>query len=196
MADVYKFRVDVKGLENVIWREIEVSSLSSVAKLGYSVLAAFQLTGSHLFNLKFNNKRYEILFEEPEVVNEPIIDPIKTKVSEIKLTAGDVIDMQYDYGAGWEFSIKLISITEMKKRAGSHYPFITDGKGSGLIEDISPYQLIEMVKKTDEEGVLPKIYIESYNSEIEWDYRHFLLKDSNILFKGEVYAIQEGYEEY
>ena len=30
------------------------------------------------------------------------------------LSVGDVLEMEYDYGAGWEFTIELLSITEMK----------------------------------------------------------------------------------
>lgn len=34
MAEVYKFKVGLSELENYIWRDIEITSLSSVAKLG------------------------------------------------------------------------------------------------------------------------------------------------------------------
>ena len=81
MADVYKFKVKLCGLENVIWRDIEITSVPSVAKLGYAVLATFESTASHLFNIRFDGKRYEILFEEDEFGDEPTIDPIKTKLS-------------------------------------------------------------------------------------------------------------------
>lgn len=39
MADIYKFKVRLCELENAMWREIELTSVSSVAKLGYVVLA-------------------------------------------------------------------------------------------------------------------------------------------------------------
>lgn len=55
MADVYKFKVKLKSLEDIIWREIEITSVSSVAKLSYSVLAAFESTASHLFCIRFRN---------------------------------------------------------------------------------------------------------------------------------------------
>ena len=55
--------------------------------------------------------------------------------------------MEYDYGAGWEFEIELLSITEMKRGAGTHYTYVADGKGKGIIEDTSPYELAEIVEK-------------------------------------------------
>lgn len=64
MADVYKFKVGLCELENDMWRDIEITSVSSVAKLGYAVLAAFESTASRLFNIRFDGKRYEIVFKE------------------------------------------------------------------------------------------------------------------------------------
>lgn len=48
MADIYKFKVRLCELESIMWRDIEITSVSSVAKLGYAVLAAFESTASHL----------------------------------------------------------------------------------------------------------------------------------------------------
>lgn len=66
MADVYKFKVKLCELENIMWRDIEITSVSSVAKLGYAVLAAFESTASHLFNIRFDGKRYEIVFVDDD----------------------------------------------------------------------------------------------------------------------------------
>lgn len=76
MADVYKFKVRLSELESIMWRDIEITSVSSVAKLGYAVLAAFESTASHLFNIKFKGKCYEIIFEEDDFNDEPAIDLI------------------------------------------------------------------------------------------------------------------------
>lgn len=59
MADVYKFKVKLVDFENIIWRDIEITSVSSVAKLGYAVIAAFEGTGSHLFNIRHKDKANE-----------------------------------------------------------------------------------------------------------------------------------------
>lgn len=196
MADVYKFKVKLCGLENVIWRDIEITSVSSVAKLGYAVLAAFESTASHLFNIRFDGKRYEIVFEEDDFDDEPAIDPIKTKLSTLKLRVGDKLSMEYDYGAGWEFEIELLSITEMKRGAGTHYPYVTDGKGKGIIEDTSPYELAEMSTKTDKDGTLPQIMDMYSGKEVSWDYRKFDLEYCNVFFKDNVWKIQNAYEEF
>lgn len=196
MADVYKFKVRLCELENIIWRDIEITSVSSVAKLGYAVLAAFESTASHLFNIRFDGKRYEIVFEEDDFDDEPAIDPIRTKLSNLKLRVGDKLSVEYDYGAGWEFEMELLSIVEMKRGAGTHYPYVTDGKGKGIIEDTSPYELAEIVEKTDKDGTLPQIIDMYSGKEVSWDYRKFDLEYCNVFFKDNVWKIQNAYEEY
>ena len=196
MADVYKFKVRVCELQNVIWRDIEITSVSSVAKLGYAVLAAFESTASHLFNIRFDGKRYEIVFEDDDFEDEPAIDPIRTKLSTLKLSVRDKLSMEYDYGAGWEFDIELLSITEMKRGAGTHYPYVTDGKGKGIIEDTSPHELAEMVEKTDKDGTLAQIIDMYSGKEVSWDYRKFDLEYCNVFFKDNVWKIQNAYEEF
>lgn len=196
MADVYKFKVRLCELENAMWRDIEITSVSSVAKLGYAVLAAFESTASHLFNIRFDGKRYEIVFEEDDFDDEPAINPIRTKLSALKLSVGDKLSMEYDYGAGWEFEIELLSISEMKRGAGTHYPYVTDGKGNGIIEDTSPYELAEMVEKTDKDGTLPQIMDMYSSKEVLWDYRKFDLEYCNVFFKDNVWKIQNAYEEF
>ena len=196
MADVYKFKVRLCEMENVMWRDIEITSVSSIAKLGYAVLAAFESTASHLFNIRFDGKRYEIVFEEDDFDDEPAIDPIRTKLSTLNLRVGDKLSMEYDYGAGWEFEIELLSINEMKRGAGTHYPYVTDGKGNGIIENTSPYELAEMVERTDKDGTLPQIMDMYSGKEVSWDYRKFDLEYCNVFFKDNVWKIQNAYEEY
>ncbi|TCS77664.1 pRiA4b ORF-3-like protein [Pectinatus cerevisiiphilus] len=102
--------------------------------------------------------------------------------------------MEYDYGAGWGFEIELLSMSEMKRGAGTHYPYVTDGNGRGIIEDISPYELAEIVTKTDMNGILPQIMDMYANREISWDYRKLDLKYCNAFLKNDVWKIQNAYE--
>lgn len=195
MADVYKFKVKLTDLEDFIWRDIEITSASSVAKLGYTILAAFEATGSHLFNINFNGKRYEIEFEE-DLDYMPVIDPIKTKLSSLKLSLGDTLTMEYDYGASWEFSVELISVTEMKKGSGKRYPYVTGGKGKGLIEDASIYEIMQIIEKTNSTGEIPKVFNACINNEEDWDYRDFDLEYCNLMLKPIIKSIKRGYEKF
>lgn len=123
-----------------------------------------------------------------------MIDPRKTKLSDLKLKAGDELNIEYDYGAGWKFEIELLSITEMKRGTGGHYPYVSDGKGKGIIEDISPDELAEIVERTDKDGTLPKVK-NIYSHMVSWDYREFSLYYCNAFFKDMVLQMQDAYEE-
>lgn len=200
MADVYKFRVKLRELKKYLWRDIEVSSLSTVAKLGYAVLASFQAQGSHLFGITYNWFRYEFDCDEDmydclDDDIEDVIPPDTVKLSSLKLKIGDKMEMEYDYGAGWIFDIELISISPMVKGTGTHYPYITDGAGWGIIEDTGPGELLDYIKQIDETGVLPKFQYRSVPfCVIGWDYRNFDINYLNTLLKSDVKLFQEAYE--
>lgn len=201
MADVYKFRVKLQELDKYLWRDIEVSSLSTMAKLGYAILASFQAQGSHLFGITYDCFRYEFdyegdVFDSVDDDIEDVIPPNIAKVSSLKLKIGDKMEMEYDYGAGWTFDIELISIEPMVKGTGTHYPYITDGAGWGIIEDTCPGELMDYIKQIDKTGVLPKF--EPYSMPFctaEWDYRRFDIETINALLKGEIQQLQDAYEE-
>ena len=46
---VYTFHITYEGLEEKIWRKVEVSSNYRLDQLGYMVLAAFDTLAYHLF---------------------------------------------------------------------------------------------------------------------------------------------------
>lgn len=210
MTYVYTFKVQLVEFEDKIWRDIEITSASSVAKLAYSIIAAFGGDGSHLFGIRHNNNRYEFMPEDDfQFSSDPLIDPVKTNLSKLKLTVGDTLMMAYDYGAGWEFSIELISATEMNPHKGRLYPRVTAGAGNGIIENSFPSQLEELMEHTDKTGKTLHLYseyggemIEEIDEaadpddvfEIEWDYREFDLEDLSIFFQDLVQRTQHAYE--
>ncbi len=194
MAQVYKFKVKLVMLEDDIWRDIEMTSLSSVAKLGYAILAAFGAEANHLFYISIGGKRYEFAGEDDDFVSEEIFDPLATKLEALKLSIGDSFVMGYDYGADWKFGIEIISVSEMPKGSGTHYPYITDGAGKGILEDTSPYALVEFKELTDQTGALPTYYDFESDEEKGWDYRKFDLDNLNGFYKMKILYIKEAYE--
>lgn len=195
MAEVYKFKVKLCELEEKIWRDIEVSSSSTVAKMAYAVLAAFESNGSHLFCVRHADETYEFIYDDDfEVFYGDVIDPSTVKLSKLKLTVGDKMTIEYDYGAGWCFEIELVSVAEMSRGAGKRYPRVTAGEGRGIIEDSSPGELEDYIEKTDKTGNLPIVYSPYEDKEEEWDYRKFDLDLTNLLLKYGIASIKEAYE--
>lgn len=196
MIEVYKFKVKLRELEDKIWREIEISSASSMATLGYAVLASFETNGSHLFCINYKGGRYEIVYDDfYEDYGIKTIDPTLKKLSSLRLEIGDKMEMEYDYGAGWCFDIELISAEPMKKGMGTHYPYVTDGAGWGIIEELSVGEWVDYITETDETGVKP-IYYDVFDKEVAWDYQRFDLKTLNVLLKGSIQRMKENYKEY
>lgn len=189
-----KFKVKLCELEEKIWRDIEISSLSTVSKMAYTVLAAFGANGSHLFCVRRADEIYEFTYDDFGDVDEDAIAPSTVKLSKLKLTVGDKLTIEYDYGAGWRFDMELISVTEMRRGAGTHYPYITAGEGYGIIEDSFPGVLEDYIEQTDKTGDMPMVYSSYEDKEKEWDYRRFDLKLTNMLLKYDIDSIKEAYE--
>lgn len=49
----------------------------------------------------------------------------------------------------WKFQIELLSITEMKRGAGTHYPYVTNGQGTGIIETYHLMNLLKLLREID-----------------------------------------------
>jgi len=123
---------------------------------------------------------------------------MKYKNNQEEISVRDTLDMKYDYSAGWGFSIELIAVSEIKRGAGTHYPYVTNGIGKGKrnIEVISPYELKEIIEQIDEIGSIPQVYDSIIGEEKAWDYRNFDLKFLNVFFKDIILQIQQVYEAY
>ena len=126
MADqtvVYEFEIKLCNLEDKYWRRIEITSVSTVAKLAYAIMASFELSGSHLFSVRYINSYFEFYNDN--------------------LSVGDKLKMVYDFGADLNFAIKLTEIKEFKRGTGTHYPYALSGAGTKIPEDMFIPELIE-----------------------------------------------------
>lgn len=188
-AKVYTFHITYEGLEEKIWRKVEVSSNYRLDQLGYMVLAAFDTMAYHLFEFYYDDDRFEIPNEDAPFEQ---IDMANFKLHQLDLKLGDRIRMDYDFGTTQTFWLKLIEIADMKRGWGRRYPYVLDGAGRGIIDDMSCEELRELVAQIDCNGKTdePLYYQERM---MPWDYRWFDLDCMNSLLKGEIELIEEGY---
>lgn len=187
---VYTFHITYEGLDNIIWRKAEVSSNYRLDQLGYTVLAAFDTMAYHLFSFYIGNQCYE--FPDEDGFSDGV-DMASVKLGDMDLKIGDRIRMDYDYGTTQTFWLKLVEIDDLQKGHGTRYPYITEGAGQGIIDDMSCDELIELIKQIDEKGRTDEpIYYKERS--IPWDYRHFDLNILNGLLKGEIKLIEDGYQ--
>lgn len=186
---VYTFHITYEGLEEKIWRKVEVSSNYRLDQLGYMVLAAFDTLAYHLFELYYDDDRFEIPNEDATFEQ---IDMADFKLYQLKLKLGDRIRMEYDFGTTQTFWLELVEIADMKRGWGRRYPYVLDGAGRGIIDDMSCEELSELVAQIDRNGKTDEpIYYQERM--MPWDYRWFDLDCINSLLKGEIELIEEGY---
>ena len=186
---VYTFHITYEGLEDKIWRKVAVSSNYRLDQLGYAILAAFDTMAYHLFEFNYNGERFEIPNED---AFEDQIDMALFKLHQLELDIGDRIRLDYDFGTTQTFWIELVEVEDMGRGQGRKYPYIIDGAGRGIIDDMHVDELQELIAQIDNKGQTDEpIYYQ--NRTFPWDYRWFNLENINALFKGEIEMIEEGY---
>ena len=186
---VYTFHITYEGMEEKIWRKVEVSSNYRLDQLGYMVLAAFDTLAYHMFEFYYDDDRFEIPNEDAPFEQ---IDMADFKLHQLKLKLGDRIRMEYDFGTTQTFWLELVEIADMKRGWGRRYPYVLDGAGRGIIDDMSCEELSELVAQIDRNGKTDEpIYYQERM--MPWDYRWFNLDCMNSLLKGEIELIEEGY---
>ncbi len=196
-AQVFTFHMAYKGLESRIWRDVEVSSKTSLDQLGYVVLATFDTMAYHLFEIHFRKMVYAI--PSADAPSEQL-DMAKYRLEELQLKLSDQIEMIYDFGTEQHFLLTLCSIRDMKPGEGRHFPWVTDMGGRGIIDDMSAQELAKLIRQIDKNGKTKEpVYYSSDGvgdgriQPAPWDINRFNLKNENALLKGRVEEIRGGY---
>ncbi len=192
-TQVYTLHIAYDNFENKIWRTVEISGNNTLAQVGYLILATFDTLAYHAFEFTYKNTAYAlpmILEEEPI---EGAVDSTRIKLRRLGLSVGDRFEMEYDYGCPQIFKIRVDAITEMEHGRGRHYPYILDGRGRGILDDVSANDFGDIIAQIDAAGK-SDYHVERDGSDVVWDYREFDIEYENIFLKETVAMIREGYE--
>ena len=197
-VQIYTFKITYADCDNKIWRIAAVSSNYTLAKLGYMILASFDTMAYHLFEMKFKGTTYFLTEEDlPNYDNERYDLFGVHKIGTLGLNVGDTIQMTYDLGCCQVFNIELLEINDMLRGHGTAYPKILDGAGRGIVDDMPAFELLEAIRKTDQNGHSEIYYSSSCSDNApEWDYRNYRVDWDNTLLKGIIDRIRDGYENY
>lgn len=194
MAKVFTFQVGIEGLEDKIWRKIEITDRRTVADLAYTILATFDSLAYHLYDIKHGNDRYDCMIDPMDLRNYNFKDAVRTKLSDVDFENNNKMIMEYDFGSTTTFIITYLESRNMEKYNGNHYPYIVDGAGRGMIDDMCDFELKEVVEDIDKKGYSDHFFTPGYERKIKYDYRQFNIKTNNALLKGLVLDIKNGYE--
>ena len=196
MANVLTFKVEIDGLENKIWRKIEITDTRTVADLAYTILASFKSLAYHLYSINYKEKIYDCwVCIEDDYSEIPPINAVITKLSSLGLKENDHMEMEYDTGSTTMFKITYLDSKPFEKGNGMHYPYIIDGKGSGMIDDITSNELKKVVDDIDKKrkSNYYALEMDGRRSKI-YDYRNFDLSKNNLQVRRYFYKIKYGYE--
>ena len=194
MAKVLTFKVGIEGLEDKIWRCIEITDRRTVADLAYTILATFDSLAYHLYDIKHGNDRYDCMIDPMDLRYYNFKDAVRTKLSDVDFENNNKMIMEYDFGSTTTFIITFLESRNIEKYNGNHYPYIVDGAGRGMIDDMCDFELKEVVEDIDKKGYSDHFFTPGYERKIKYDYRYFNIKNNNALLKGEILDIKNGYE--
>ena len=194
MAKVLTFKVRIEGLEDKIWRCIEITDRRTVADLAYTILATFDSLAYHLYDIKHGNDRYDCMIDPLDLREYNFKDAVRTKLSDVDFEKNNKMIMEYDFGSTTTFIITFLESRNIEKYNGNHYPYIVDGAGRGMIDDMCDFELKEVVEDIDKKGYSEHYFTPGYERKIKYDYRQFNIKTNNALLKGLVLDIKNGYE--
>lgn len=171
-CNIYRFNIKYCGFENEIWRTIDITDSSTVAKLAYTIMAIFNTNANHLYEIEYNGICYSFNPEEPSENK-----PEETRLRKLMLDINSKLHMTYDYGNEQRFSIELIDIREMEKGTGTKYPNVVDGAGYGIIDDMPSDILLENLKKHTDSS--PITYFDIDGNICEYYINNFSLEECN-----------------
>ncbi len=195
MVKVLTFEVGINGLETKIWRKIEIADRRTLADLAYTILASFDSLAYHLYFIRYKNKIFDCwVCIEDDHSEVPPINAVITKLSSIGLKENDSMEMKYDTGSTTTFKIKYLGARDLENGNGRHYPYIVDGAGRGMIDDLCDFELKEIVDDIDQKGYSEHYFTPGYQRNMKYDYRKYNLKNDNALLKGAILEIKNSYE--
>lgn len=193
MAKVLTFKVGIEGLENKIWRKIEITDRRTVADLAYTILASFDSLAYHLYEIIHSNDRYDCMVDPLDLDDYNFKDAVKTKLSNVDFSNNKMV-MNYDFGSTTTFIIEYLDSRDLERNNGKHYPYVIDGQGRGMLDDMTDFELKEIVDDIDKKGFSEHYFTPGYERTIKYDYRKYNIKTDNALLKGLILYIKNGYE--
>lgn len=195
MTKILTFKVGIENLEDKIWRKIEITDRRTVADLAYTILASFNSLAYHLYDIKYKDKIYDCwVCHEDDYTEIPKINATVTKLSDIGLKENDTMEMEYDNGSPTTFKITHLGSRDLERGNGNHYPYIIDGAGHGMLDDITQEKLKDIIDDTDKKGYSKYDFTPGYQRNRKYDYREYNIELDNRLLKGLILNIKNGYE--
>lgn len=128
---IARLKVVLDNVKPTIMRRLEVPVTIKLTRLHTVLQAAMGWTDSHLWEFYFDDVRFGI--PDPDWNNDSLDARKATLLDVIEDTGVKSFTYMYDFGDGWEHSIKIERIEP--SMPGIDYPFLIDATGACPPED-------------------------------------------------------------
>ena len=128
-APIYELKVALCDVAPAIWRQVQVRSGISLARLHKVLQIAMGWTESHLHEFRARDQYYG----RPHPELPPRDDERKTVLSDVLRAPGDRLIYVYDFGDGWRHEVVLERVLDAEPAC--EYPRLMDGARACPPED-------------------------------------------------------------
>ena len=131
-AAIAHLRIKLDGVEPAVVRRLEVPLTIRLDRLHLVLQAAMGWTNSHLYEIRARDVGWGI--PDPDFGDGPL-DAAKARLVDVlEDVGGRSLKYLYDFGDGWEHSIRIERITDPVP--GTAYPRLTEATGRCPPEDV------------------------------------------------------------
>lgn len=127
-SSALRLRITLGGIEPPIWRTVIFPPNATLHELHRAIQMLFDWYDYHLYQFEIDGRRFEAPDEEAEGE-----DSTRTRLSEMIIESGQVLDYLYDFGDGWMHRIE-VEDTDVSADPG-WIPWLLDGARRGPPED-------------------------------------------------------------
>ena len=108
----YRLRIDLRGTEPPLWRQLEVVSDLFLDELHWIVQLAFGWEDCHLHEFTAGRERNTVHYLCPLSADDGAegIPEEEVRLDQVLVRPGDKLSYEYDFGDGWAHLIKLEAV--------------------------------------------------------------------------------------
>jgi hypothetical protein len=124
--DIAILRIELEGIEPLIWRRVAVRMSMDLKALHSVIQAAMGWLDCHLWEFEANDRKYSMLIPNDPEWNRRITDAATTKLSALLTTGMREMSYLYDMGDNWQHRIIVEKLKAAKP--GELYPLYLGGE--------------------------------------------------------------------
>lgn len=130
---VFRLHIAIEFIAPPIWREIEVTSNTTLTGLHDVLQALMGWHDSHLWAFEAGDRRFEA--PDPDSRTKPAAnaDPQQVTLATLLAGKGASLRYNYDFGDDWCIKIKVVAVDKLQPKA--RYPHCVAGERAGPPED-------------------------------------------------------------